>query len=313
MRDIFSRNFIITMNHRETGGREFVEAVLNRRSVRTFNGLRPDSAKMSALREFASAASRMREGDPEFLFRDCSAEIVVTAGNIADGGERLGSYGMVKGARCFAIGACSAGAAGELALGFAFERFILMCTRAGLGSCWLGATFTRGRFQRYYSAHCSEARRGLEVKAVSPVGHKAPKARWGEKIVRWAAKSDMRRGFGELFTGIQAPPAGMTEQIRRGEVSLEGMSARKLTALGLEMMRLAPSASNGQPWRADVSEREGHVHVRLRGEGTAGGFLMLDLGIGLFHLTETLRAGGVRYRCTLEMSEGKPVIEIETA
>lgn len=297
----------MTENYSNISGEQFVEAVISRRSVRTYNGLRPDSAKMGRLREMARMCTTLRDGDPIFAVTGSGPEIIVSEGKTQAGGEKLGAYGMVKGARCFAVGACGPGDYDQLALGFCLERFIVMCTAAGLGSCWLGATFTHGRFQRYYDSHCSAEGKGLEVKAVSPLGHQAPKARWGERIVRWMAKSDSRKPFGELFSGVQAPPAAMPEQVARGEIDLRDMSARKLVALGLEMTRLAPSSSNSQPWRGEVNEKAGAITVTLRSTaGAMGGFLMLDMGIALFHFTETLRLGGRPYSCTISKT-GKSV------
>lgn len=277
---------------------------MRRQSVRTFNGLRPDKAVMGRLRTFAKEATTPRKGDPAFLRQAHGPEITVTEGTIEEKGEKLGAYGMVKGARCFAMAAGGGEPVDLLAIGFAFERFILMCTSAGLGSCWLGATFTKGRFQRYYEAHCSDEGRGLEVRVVSPLGHQAPKARWGEKMMRWMAKSDRRKSFTELFAGIPAPPEGMDKRVMRGEIRLTELSDIQLTAFGLEMMRLAPSSTNSQPWRAEVCEQGGRITAKVRGEGNPKkGFLMVDMGIGLFHLTETLRAGGRRYECTVKISE----------
>ena len=218
---------------------------------------------------------------------------------------------MVKGARCYAIGACADGFGEQLATGYAFERFVLSCTEAGLGTCWLGATFTRSRFQHYFDSYSKDARQKMSVRVVSPVGHDAPKQRWGERILRHMSKSDSRKSFNELFSGVAAPPEGMAKKIVSGEILLQEIERDGIIAFALEMMRLAPSSTNSQPWRATVTPQERVTHVTLHSVGQGGRFTLIDMGIGLLHFTETLRLGGRSFDSRLKLNRGNAIIDID--
>jgi hypothetical protein len=109
-------------------------------------------------------------------------------------GEKLGTYGVIKGARDF-IGATVA--EGELALealGYSFEKLILFATSIGLGTCWLGGTFSRSGFASAMGFKGNEL-----FPAISPIGHPLGKKRVAESLMRWVVKADQRKSWNELF------------------------------------------------------------------------------------------------------------------
>ena len=66
-------------------------------------------------------------------------------------------------------------------------------------------------------------------------------------------------------------------------------------ALPLEMVRLAPSAVNKQPWRVIVKDGAAHFYCK-RSKGVGGGQLdmqMIDLGIALCHFDLTAQECGL--------------------
>ena len=66
--------------------------------------------------------------------------------NTAANGEKLGTYGIIKGADSF-IGVTAVKEDYALeALGYEFEQIVLYATSLGLGTCWMGGTFKRAAF-----------------------------------------------------------------------------------------------------------------------------------------------------------------------
>ena len=141
----------------------------------------------------------------------------------------------------------------------------------GLGTVWLAATFDRPRFASAMGIRADEL-----FPAVSPVGYPAARPRAAEALMRSAMKSAARRDWPELFFAgdLRAP---LTR------------SAAGDYALPLEMLRLAPSARNGQPWRVRLAGGAFHFYTAYK-PGAAKGEAVIkhvDLGIGLSHFHQT--------------------------
>jgi hypothetical protein len=154
------------------------------------------------------------------------------------------------------------------------ERIILFSTDLGLGTCWLGGTFTKSSFAEKISA-----REGELVPAVVSVGYCAIKPRGIDRVIRLGAGADRRLPWGELFfDGRFGVPLGRQNA---GDF-----------ALPLEMVRLAPSASNRQPWRILKDEKSWHFYLQ-RTPGyrertlvrlfTVADMQRLDMGIAMSH------------------------------
>ena len=147
-----------------------------------------------------------------------------------------------------------------IAAGFVMERVVLEATRLGLGTCWMAATFRSADFAKGVGALQS-----VPLRIVCPVGEPSGHSSLRHRLTCIMAGSRKRKPFGELFSDGDFPtplsPAG-----RLGEA--------------LELMRLAPSSLNSQPWRALVSPDKSAIHFYTKAKGDLA---MLDLGIGLCH------------------------------
>ncbi|MFC2028397.1 nitroreductase family protein [Chloroflexota bacterium] len=186
----------------------------------------------------------------------------------------LGTYGFIKGATAYLIGASQPSGMYLEDFGYLMEKYILAATAYGLGTCWLGGSFTRSSFSRKISLQSDE-----ELPAVIALGHiKDPeKARNG--FIRRQAGSHERRGWKTMFhLGSFGQP-------------LDRKSAGNYD-LALEMVRLGPSASNKQPWqivkdgsdwhfflRRTVGYRDGSLSKRL----STSDLQRVDLGIAMCH------------------------------
>lgn len=160
--------------------------------------------------------------------------------NVTADGEKLGTYGVIKGASHFIGASVAPCELGLEALGYSFEKLVLYITSLGLGTCWLGGSFDR-------SAFASAMKRNPDdlFPVISPFGYPKEKKRMMESMLRWLAKSDQRQEWSALF--FQEDFAHPLTQAAAGDY-----------AFPLEMLRLAPSAVNKQPWR--VVQADGAYH-----------------------------------------------------
>lgn len=158
----------------------------------------------------------------------------------------------------------------ELSFGYAFEHFILGVTALGLGSVWLAGTIDRKAFEKAMNVQDDEM-----MAAVTPLGYPAEKRSMREKMMRKGLKSDTRLPFEKLFFKQDfAHPLSLAEA---GDYKH-----------ALEMVQLAPSATNKQPWRAIVDGNRVHFYgVKNKGYAreNTGDIQKVDLGIALCHFT----------------------------
>lgn len=251
------------------------EIIQSRRSCRTFDRRILESEQIHAIQTFCNSIQRGPFGHTVRFqminFTDLEQEDIRT----------LGTYGMIRGASLFLVG-CVEEKSGSLTdFGYCFENAILYCTRIGVGTCWLGGTFKRAQFAR--KSHTAE---NEIVPAITPLGYPRLRPSLAESVVRMAAGSNRRKNWDSLFylAGSDQPlDPRLSEPYR----------------IPLEAVRLAPSASNRQPWRIIKEHEKPLFHFFL--ERTRGynrpfsGFSLqdVDLGIAMCHFEQTARELGL--------------------
>lgn len=182
-------------------------------------------------------------------------------------GEKLGTYGIIKGAKTFlGVSVANEKFAG-IAVGYDFESLILYATSIGLGTVWLAATFNRENFINAMNIPEEE-----KLIAISPVGYPAEKRSITENIMRTTMKSSMRKEWNQLFY----------DKSFKNPLSLENT---KEYQDALEMLRLAPSAKNEQPWRVLKTQDAFHFYTTYKSELSDGEKFIkeVDLGIAILH------------------------------
>lgn len=202
----------------------------------------------------------------------------------------LGTYGFIKGASGFIVGAVSPGEKNLEDYGYRLEQVILYATDLGLGTCWLGGTFTKSSFSRKMMTSTEE-----RLPAVVAMGLIADEAQARQTVLRQRIGSDSRLPWESMFfDGCFNMP-----------LSREIAGAY---AIPLEMVRLGPSASNKQPWRIIQIDQAFHFYIqRTRGYRNvltqlAGveDMQRLDLGIAMCHFELAARELGLKGRWTVE-------------
>lgn len=165
----------------------------------------------------------------------------------------------------------------EIAYGYSFEKFCLGALSLGLGTVMLGGTLSRKTFEKAMELAADEV-----MPVASPVGYPSVKKSMREKLMRKAVGADERQPFEKLF--------------------FENSFAQSLTPASagrfkdaLEMVRLAPSAVNKQPWRAVVCGDSVHFFKKKsKGFATESFDIQkIDIGIALAHFDLTLKECGI--------------------
>jgi len=185
--------------------------------------------------------------------------------------KTLGTYGFIRGATTFIVGAVTQGNLAMEDYGYCMEKNILAATYLGLGACWLGGTFNRSA-----SAARINKRENEVVPAITPVGYPKDKKSVMDSTIRFFAKSNSRKAWEELFFD------GDT----RSSLTRDVAGKYKLP---LECVRIGPSASNRQPWRVVKEKGKGVFHFYLSrtlkyAERYLGVSLQdVDMGIAMCH------------------------------
>jgi nitroreductase len=184
--------------------------------------------------------------------------------------HKLGTYGFISGARYFVIGQTLPKKNAFLDYGYLLEKIILECTLLNLGTCWLGGTFDRGEFSKTITLKKENV-----LPAITPIGFPTTTRSLGDRVIRLGAGSRKRIDWEELFFWEET------------DVALRKESCEKDSSLILEMLRLAPSASNIQPWRIILKNNTFHFYLKRKpGYGKAFGKVdlqMIDMGIAICH------------------------------
>ena len=250
---------------------EYSKLIRQRRSVRTFDGRDLDAGVLEDVLAFAKEAQNPYGIPIEWRLLSSKRDGVTSP--------------VIVGTDAFIAGKLKRAPRGEEAFGYAFERVVLYAQSLGLGTTWIGGTMNRSVFEERM-----ELGDGEVLPCVSPLGYPAEKMSVREVMMRKGVKADSRMKFGELFFD------GSFERPLAPEDAVELLDA-------LELVRLAPSAVNKQPWRIVVNDGRLHLYEKhSKGYVDKSGWDMqrIDLGIAMYHLV-----------CGLEERGLFPALELE--
>jgi nitroreductase len=250
------------------------EVIEQRYSCRTYKEMPIGAEARQRLEAYASACQRGPLGTPARF------ELMAATAEDSQALKGLGTYGFIRGAMGFLVGAVGPGEKDMEDFGHLMEQLVLVATDAGLGTCWLGGTFTKSRFAERLGVG-----EGESMPAAVSVGYVAEERGLMDRLIRRGAGAHKRLPWDRLFFDGQ-----WGKPLSREEAGAY--------ASPLEMVRLGPSASNKQPWRVVKDGEAWHFYLE-RTPGYYGGTKRLlgladlqrvDLGIALCHFELTARA-----------------------
>ena len=169
----------------------------------------------------------------------------------------------------------------EEAVGYSLEALVLYAQSLGLGTVWVGGTMDRAAFER-----AMELAENERMPCMTPIGYPAQKMSVKESLMRKGVRADSRTPFSSLFfDGAFGKPLAPEQAGSLAEP--------------LELVRLAPSAVNKQPWRAVVAENAVHFYLRhTKGfvSEAVGDMQKIDMGIALCHFALAAEESGLNIR-----------------
>ena len=239
------------------------ECIKSRRSVRTYDGKQLSEEDKLKLNECAKEADNPFGVPVEFRFLEAKD-------------HNLTSPVIVGCDYYVAIKASRNSSQWEIACGYSFEKFCLDALKSDFGTVILAGTFSRDTFEQ-----AMELKEDEVMPVASPVGRIADKMSIREKLMRKGVGADKRLPFEDIFFD-ESFDKGLTPE-RAGKFYE-----------ALEMVRLAPSAVNKQPWRVVVCGDSVHFYEKHNKslENELGDIQKIDMGIALAHFDLTLKEEG---------------------
>lgn len=242
--------------------------IRERRSVRTFDGRALREEDVRALQDYIRHIENPYEIPVEFRLLDAKKDGLsspVIAGTAQYVGAKVKRMPHA-----------------EEAFGYSFEMLVLCAQSLGIGTTWIGGTMDRAAFEHAMALGADEM-----MPCVSPLGYPAEKMSLRETMMRRGVKADSRLRFEELFFRADGTP--LTE-------------AGALSA-PLELVRLAPSAVNKQPWRVFVDGSTAHFYEKKSkgfAAGATGDLQKVDVGIALCHFALGAQESGLTPRFSVD-------------
>jgi len=241
------------------------QVIRDRSSIRSYNNQPLDSALADKVIHFLNESKGLFGIDTRFKLVNVNVDYI-------DSNLKLGTYGVIKGTSWFIASAAKNSANNLIELGYILEKGILYATSLGLGTCWLGGTFKRGEF-----AKIMELKEDEILPIITPIGYASESRRLVDSFIRLVAGSKNRKPWSKIFF------------YNNFSKSLTESDAAEYS-IPLEMIRLAPSASNKQPWRIVKNGDIYDFYIEHdKGSEKALGYdiQMIDIGIALCHFELT--------------------------
>ncbi len=176
-------------------------------------------------------------------------------------------YGIIKGHCTYVMGASKVSVTSRVNYGYLMEKVVLKATEMSLSTCWVGY------FDPEYFNADIKIEIGYEIPSIVVIGYPTAAPSLLDKVVRFSAKSAKRQAWDVLFFNYRSKTALSPESVKKYSDSLE-------------MVRLAPSSGNTQPWRVffDDTVNEFHFYKKLvSARYEAKGLHEIDLGIAMSH------------------------------
>lgn len=259
------------------------DAVNKRSSIRNYSEQSIEPEKRQAIEAFVMSLDNPFGRQIRFHYLDISE---------SDKPQRLGTYGVIQGARRYIGTTMKMEPLALEALGYEFEVLMLYLTHLGLGTCWLGGTFDRKGF-----ADAMHVAKDEIFPIISPYGYPADKRHFKEMAMRKVIRADQRLNWDHLFF----------EQTFKTPLSKEQAGD---FAPVLEMVRRAPSASNKQPWRIVHKDGAWHFYEHQTpgySDAFAYDIQKVDLGIAAAHFDLGVQELGLRGRFDASADPGIPL------
>ena len=247
-----------------------IETIKRRKSCRTFNHV---SLILTDRQDLESFIIENNKGiDNEVVnFR-------IVEKNDAEKQMKL-NYGMIKGHSTYILGTSKSTSASRVNYGYLLEKTVLKATEMNLATCWVGYF----DYAYFNEVHIED---GFDIPSIIIVGYSDNRQTYQDKFIRLSISASKRQSWDKLFFNYKLKSPLTPEHVKKYCDSLE-------------MIRLAPSSGNTQPWRVLFEETENEFHffkkvISQRYE--LRGLHDIDMGIAMSHFELTTLQNGLSGR-----------------
>lgn len=247
------------------------EIIKKRRSIRTF-----DEQKM--------LGDTLIKNINEFINNQNNPFNLDISWKILSAKEYNLSSPVIVGESYYILGKLKKDKNAELAFGYEFEEIVLYLTSLGLGTTWIAGTMPRDKFEKAIDLKEDEL-----MPCVSPLGYPNNRMSFREALMRKGIGADKRLDFNELFYSNDFKTALNKDELEKYKDILE-------------LVRLAPSAVNKQPWRLLICDNIIHFYKKANKGFDKDGMDVqkIDIGIALNHFVQGLKIKNINYEFSFE-------------
>ena len=181
-----------------------------------------------------------------------------------DGVMKL-NYGLIKNHSLYLLGKIENDPVARVNYGYVMEKLVIKATELGLDSCWVGY-FDHNYFKEF------SLENDKQIPALVIIGKAEKRPTLAERLMSSFVRANHRNEWRQLFYNEK----------------MQALNPEEINnyVAPLEMLRLAPSAGNLQPWRVifDRKKQIFHFYKVIRSERyEESGLHDIDLGIAISH------------------------------
>jgi nitroreductase len=246
---------------------DVINSIKKRRSVRTFTTESLSGSDRKKLEEIITSNKMGINGE--------TIDFVLFEKNDSEQPLKI-PYGLIRNNKTYIFGKTNPSQISRTNYGYLLEKIVLKATGLKLGTCWVGL------FDKEYFSDI-QVENSLDIPAVLVVGYANEKIPVKEKLIRQAVKADKRKSWETIFFNYETGDFLNKESIQ-------------LYVETLEMMRLAPSSGNSQPWRIYYSTTTEEFHFFKKITNPAyelKGMHDIDMGIAMSHFELVSQKNGL--------------------
>jgi nitroreductase len=238
-----------------------LETIQKRKSCRTFNPVFLSPADKKILEYYISKN--------ENLIGEEVLKLSIIEKKEDDKKMKL-NYGTIQGHNTYLLGTSKSSVDSRVNYGYLMEKVVLKATETGISTCWIGY-FDHTYFNEIITDN------GFEIPGIVILGYSKERQTNSEKFTRFAVNASKRLEWEKLFFNYRSGTPLKPDLVKEYYDSLE-------------MVRLAPSSGNTQPWKIffDDAIKEFHFFKKPVNERYEKiGLHDIDLGIALSHFELT--------------------------
>ncbi len=236
---------------------DIIKIIKTRKSCRTFNKVPLKPADKIELESFIIENSKGLENEV-LNFR-------IIEKNNADK-QMILNYGMIQGHYSYVLGTSRPSIESRVNYGYLMEKAVLKATEIHIASCWIGYFDST-----FFNDVSIEA--GFEIPGIVIIGYAEVRKPYLDRFVRFTISASKRQGWNKMFFNYKLKTPLTPEYVKKYSDSLE-------------MVRLAPSSGNTQPWRVFFDETANEFHFFKKSVSKKyelRGLHDIDMGIAMSH------------------------------